>query len=92
MLAGVGGDVESLQPAASGRALELEGSSYQKLLVETRRSLAEHYLSRSHISFAEVAYLLGFEDGNTFHRAFKSWAGITPGVYRSQWAGNVIYS
>ena len=74
------------------RALELEGSSYQKLLVETRRSLAEHYLSRSQISFAEVAYLLGFEDGNTFHRAFKSWSGITPGVYRSQWSSSVFYS
>ena len=74
------------------RALELEGSSYQALLVETRRSLAEHYLSRSQISFAEVAYLLGFEDGNTFHRAFKSWSGITPGAYRSQWSSNVFHS
>ncbi|BBP70764.1 AraC family transcriptional regulator [Pseudomonas sp. Seg1] len=69
------------------RHLEVEGCSYQEVLVETRRSLAEHYLSHSHISFPEVGYLLGFNDGNTFHRAFKSWVGITPGVYRSRSLG-----
>lgn len=72
------------------RHLEVEGCSYQEVLVETRRSLAEHYLCHSHISFAEVGYLLGFHDGNTFHRAFKSWVGITPGVYRSQSLGGIL--
>jgi len=65
------------------RKLSEESSSYQELLNDTRRDLAQHYLARSSISPAEIAYLLGFQDGNSFIRAFRSWTGKTPGEYRS---------
>ena len=27
---------------------------------------------------AEIAYLLGFDEPNSFHRAYRSWTGTTP--------------
>lgn len=65
------------------RRLAEESSSYQEVLNTTRRELAHYYLSRSSISLGEIAYLLGFQDGNSFIRAFRSWTGQTPGEYRA---------
>jgi AraC-like DNA-binding protein len=65
------------------RRLSEESSSYQEVLNTTRRELAHYYLSRSSISLGEIAYLLGFQDGNSFLRAFRGWTGQTPGEYRT---------
>ncbi len=64
------------------RKLAEESSSYQAVLTATRRELAQHYLARSSVSLVEVAYLLGFQDGNSFIRAFRGWTGETPREYR----------
>lgn len=65
------------------RRLSEESSSYQEVLNATRRALAHAYLSRSSVSLIEIAYLLGFQDGNSFIRAFRDWTGQTPGEYRT---------
>jgi AraC-like DNA-binding protein len=65
------------------RRLLEESSSYQEVLNDTRRELAHYYLSRSSASLVEIAYLLGFQDGNSFIRAFRGWTGQTPGEYRT---------
>ena len=64
------------------RKLAEELSSYQQVLTATRRDLAQAYLSRSSASLVEIAYLLGFQDGTSFIRAFRDWTGKTPGDYR----------
>lgn len=64
------------------RRLSEESSTYQEVLNATRRELAHAYLSRSSASLGEIAYLLGFQDGNSFLRAFRAWTGQTPGEYR----------
>lgn len=64
------------------RKLAEELSSYQEVLTATRRDLAHAYLSRSSASLVEIAYLLGFQDGNSFSRAFREWTGKPPGEYR----------
>ncbi|MEM4987537.1 AraC family transcriptional regulator ligand-binding domain-containing protein [Collimonas sp. H4R21] len=66
------------------RYLSEESTGYQDVLNATRKELARHYLARSSISPGEIAWLLGFQDGNSFNRAFKGWTGITPGEYRSR--------
>jgi AraC-like DNA-binding protein len=48
------------------------------LLLEARQELAREYLNRPEIDVAEVAYLLGYEDANSFYRAFRTWEGTTP--------------
>lgn len=65
------------------RKLNDELSTYQAILNGTRRELADYYLAHSPISLVEIAYLLGFQDSNSFNRAFREWTGQTPGEYRS---------
>lgn len=66
------------------RHLADEALSYQNVLNDTREDLARYYLSRSTISPGEISFLIGFQDANSFLRAFKAWTGMTPGEYRSQ--------
>jgi len=65
------------------RRLGEEGTSYQQLLDDTRRTLAEQYLQQQDVALLEVAYLLGFSDPSNFYRAFKRWFSMTPGEYRA---------
>lgn len=60
------------------RRLEREGTSYQSLLSETREQLAKHYLARTALSCAEISFLLGYEEPNSFFRAFHDWTGDSP--------------
>ena len=55
----------------------------QKYL-EARQKLAREYLNRPDIDVAEVAYLLGYEDSNSFYRAFRKWEGTTPSQLRAE--------
>lgn len=64
------------------RRLQQEGSSFQLTLDAVRSSLAEHYLRKTMMSSAEIALLLGFEDANSFVRAFRGWTGTTPQAVR----------
>lgn len=65
------------------RKLQQEGLSFQAVLNKTRESLAEHYLKHPGMTTAEISFLLGFEDPNSFFRAFNTWTGKTPGQVRN---------
>ncbi|MEM7585405.1 MAG: AraC family transcriptional regulator ligand-binding domain-containing protein [Acidobacteriota bacterium] len=60
------------------RRLGAEGQTFQRVLDATREELARHYLGSSKLSGAEISFLLGFEDPNSFFRAFHAWTGETP--------------
>lgn len=60
------------------RRLKQEGQTFQRLLKKTRSELAKHYLRSSKMSGAEISFLLGFEEPNSFFRAFFDWTGQTP--------------
>jgi AraC-like DNA-binding protein len=64
------------------RRLTNEGVSFQRLVDETRRELAEHYLARPDLSLADVGYFLGFKDQGSFFRAAHRWFRMTPRQYR----------
>lgn len=64
------------------RRLSDESSNYQDILDATRSELAQHYLARSTLAPSEIAYLLGFQESNSFIRSFKRWTGRTPIQYR----------
>jgi AraC-like DNA-binding protein len=66
------------------RRLQEEGFSFQSILDEARHQLARHYLTNSVLELNEAAYLLGYEDGNSFVRAFRIWEGIPPARWREQ--------
>jgi AraC-like DNA-binding protein len=60
-----------------------DGSSFRELLLEARMELAREYLTRPEVDIEEVAYLLGYEDANSFYRAFRTWEGTTPAHWKS---------
>ncbi|MDG1231176.1 MAG: AraC family transcriptional regulator [Pseudomonadales bacterium] len=62
--------------------LTQEGTSYQDILVDTRRELAEQYIEQRNLSVSEIAYTLGFSDCSNFSRAFQRWMGCSPSKYR----------
>lgn len=68
------------------RRLKDEGSSYQGILEETRRELAQDYLREPQASVCDVTFRLGFADQSSFTRAFKRWTGTSPGEFRSRQA------
>ena len=65
------------------RRLTAERVTFQQLLEEARRELAQHYLLHSSLELNETAYLLGYEDSNSFFRAFHHWEGTSPGEWRA---------
>lgn len=64
------------------RRLETEGETFRALVNATRETLARHYLGNTTLSAGEIAFLLGFEDPNSFYRAFQDWTGLTPDSVR----------
>lgn len=64
------------------RRIEAEATSYQQILQETREQLARHYLENTALSAAEISFLLGFDEPNSFYRAFRGWTGTTPEAVR----------
>jgi AraC-like DNA-binding protein len=65
------------------RRITDEGATFRQLLSEARKEMAHQYLSQPSIEINEAAYLLGYDDPNSFYRAFKTWEGTTPAQWRS---------
>lgn len=66
------------------RRLNEEGTSFQQLLDDARRDLAQKYLAEARYTLGQVADLLGFADQSNFFRAHKRWFGVSPGQYRAR--------
>ncbi|HEY9658581.1 MAG TPA: AraC family transcriptional regulator ligand-binding domain-containing protein, partial [Allocoleopsis sp.] len=64
------------------RELQAEGTSFQKLLDQTRQELALRHLENPTFSIHDIAFLLGFSAPSAFNRAFKRWTGKPPRDYR----------
>jgi AraC-like DNA-binding protein len=65
------------------RRITDEGASFRQLLNEARQELVRQYLRDPAIEINETAFLLGYEDPNSFYRAFRTWEGTTPAHWRS---------
>jgi len=66
------------------RRLRDEGTNYQRVLASTREDLARHYLAKETLSSTEIAYLLAFDDPNSFYRAFHEWTGESAESFRTK--------
>ena len=75
-------DKLNLTPRTLQRKLQDLGTSHNELLDQMRRQLAMRYLREREMAICEVAYLLGFSESSSFHRAFKRWTGLTPKEFR----------
>jgi AraC-like DNA-binding protein len=63
------------------------GTTYQDVLDDVRRGLARRLLAQTDLGMGEVAFLLGFEEVNSFARAFHTWEGTTPVRWRERGKG-----
>ncbi|MHA7879146.1 MAG: AraC family transcriptional regulator [Saccharospirillum sp.] len=64
------------------RRLTREGLSVQDLIGQVRLDLARFYIRQSHLPYAQISFLLGYADPNSFFRAFHQWTGTTPDAFR----------
>ncbi|WP_379139651.1 helix-turn-helix domain-containing protein [Paenibacillus sp. sgz500992] len=69
------------------RRLTDEGTSFKQLLMQARHEQALEYLADPTLEIKEVAFLIGYEDQNSFYRAFRSWQGDTPSHWRAEHIG-----
>jgi len=60
------------------------GSSPIAHLIQLRVQRAASLLRRSELSVTEIAFQVGFNDGNYFTRQFHKLLGISPSQYRRQ--------
>jgi AraC-like DNA-binding protein len=65
------------------RRLNEETTTFQRELNQVREGLARHYLVNTELPGAQISFLLGFEDPNSFFRAFHGWTGKTPEAVRA---------
>ena len=61
--------------------LKDEGVVFSELLTDTRKKLAQKYLTEDY-SVEQITYLLGFSEPSVFRKAFKKWSGVTPREFR----------
>jgi AraC-like DNA-binding protein len=64
------------------RRITAQGTTFRTLLSEARQELCKPLLADSSIEIDEIACLLGYEDVNSFYRAFREWKNMTPGRWR----------
>jgi len=67
------------------RRLAEDELTFREVRRDLMRSRAEELLERR-LPIAEVAYLLGYGEPSSFHRAFRRWTGQSPGQWRTQHA------
>lgn len=71
-----------LSPRTLQRKLAAEGKTFRMLLTEARTELSRELLSDGATEVKEVAYRLGYQDTNSFYRAFRNQQNVTPGSWR----------
>ena len=64
------------------RRLADEGTSFRKLLLEVRLTMAEDLLGSSSLTVEAIAERLGYSDAANFSHAFSAAKGRSPGQYR----------
>jgi AraC-like DNA-binding protein len=69
------------------RRLTENGTSYQQRLDGVRQRISRHLLQSTDLALGEIAYFLGFEEINSFWRAFSQWEGVTPKQWRARGVG-----
>lgn len=76
-----------VSPRTLQRRLGELGTTYQTLLDEIRLAAARDLLATTSLDASEIAFLLGYEELNSFARAFHSWEGVSPLQWRSASGG-----
>ncbi len=72
----------NITPRTLTRKLSQENTNYQLLLEERKLNSAKYFLKKTKQPISHIAYEVGFNDPQTFSRAFKRWTGVSAREYR----------
>jgi AraC-like DNA-binding protein len=64
------------------RRLRAEGQTLQGVVAHARFDVACQLLRETHLGLDDIADALGYAEAAVFVRAFRGWAGCTPGQWR----------
>ncbi len=71
-------------PRTLQRELTSVGTSFSRILEQTRQELADKYLLDSDLHISQITFLLGFSEVSVFTRAANRWFGLSPSMYRQK--------
>ena len=81
------GEMFAIHRVTLHRYLRQQGTTFEALLDEARRSLASRMLEQTDLPIGEIASALGYGTPGSFVRAFRRWHGATPGAARKRRPG-----
>lgn len=73
-----------IHPKTLNRRLLQEHTNFRTLRSRTRFQLATQFLTHTSLKVYDIAEALGYAETSTFTRAFSTWAGKSPNVWRKQ--------
>lgn len=76
-------DALGLHERTLRRRLADEGTSIKDVIAAARFELAKQLLRETQLPIGRIAAALGYGDASAFLRAFRGWAGSTPGQWRA---------
>ena len=91
IMKGAGSDRVSIDDVAQNLALSSrtlrrrlleKGTSFKKISLEVRMTMAKEYIYGTDMSNEEISYALGYAQTSAFYRSFQNWYGVTPNRMR----------
>jgi len=82
--AGEAAELGSASVRSLQRHLANDGTSFSEVLEEARFNKATRWLLGTDATVGQIGQELGYSDQANFSRAFRTWAGVSPGRYRKQ--------
>jgi AraC-like DNA-binding protein len=73
-----------VQPRTLNRLLGKTGTSFNRVLENTRYEAAQRMLRDPAAPVVSIAWSLGYADASAFSRAFRRWSGMTPTEWRKE--------
>ena len=85
-------DKLSLHPRTLNRRLEETGTTFRRLVNETRFETASQFLASTNMTITEVALSLGYADTSAFTHAFHNHSMTAPSAWRADHARAAVAS
>lgn len=79
-----------IQERTLQRRLAEHGTSFDELIEDARRDLADHLLVNTGMPLSQVARMLGYSEQSSFNRAFARWYQTSPLARRRELASPAI--
>lgn len=83
-------DHMKVSPRSVQWQLSQAGTTFEKVLSETRRRKAEPMLKDTDLPLSEIAAAVGFSELSSFSRAASGWFGMSPRAYRQKFRAAAI--